>query len=320
VFVFYATGVPDVAEMYRRFAAEAAGRSPLFEELATGVAGDPELVALLADLPRGKAQPNLLFAATRWVAGTPRDYAGFREAVNEHRDEIVATMLVRRTQTNEPARTAAFYPLLAALPQPVALIEVGASAGLCLYPDRYRFDYGGTIAGDLDSELTIACEVTGPMPEPGPVTVAWRAGIDLNPLDVRDSDDVGWLETLIWPEHHERRERLRAAVAIARRDPPWIVEGDLVERLPEVAADAPAGATLVIFHTAVLNYVPRPLRASFAELVSTTGHWLSQEAPGMVDGMRDLIEPVPPFAYVLTRDREPVGFSGGHGGWVHWLL
>jgi hypothetical protein len=313
--------VPDVAEMYRRFAAEeAAGRSPLFEELATGVAEDPELVALLADLPPGKAQPNLLFAATRWVVGTPRDYASFREAVYEHRDEIVATMLVRRTQTNEPARSAAFYPLLAALPQPVALIEVGASAGLCLYPDRYRFDYGGTIAGDPDSDLTIACDVTGPMPKLGPVTVAWRAGIDLNPLDVCDSDDVRWLETLVWPEHHERRERLRAAVAVARHDPPWIVEGDLVERLPEVAANAPAGATLVIFHTAVLNYVPRPRRAAFAELASATGHWLSQEAPGVIDGVRErLTEPVPPFAYVLTRDRVPVAFTGGHGGWIQWL-
>ncbi len=38
----------------------------------------------------------------------------------------------KRTQTNEPGRCAVLLPLLAALPQPLALLEVGASAGLCL--------------------------------------------------------------------------------------------------------------------------------------------------------------------------------------------
>jgi hypothetical protein len=315
-------GVPDVAERYRAFARdEAAGRSPLYEELALGVAGDPDLLALLRDLPPVNAQPNLLLAAVRWVAGTPTGFAGFRAAVLERRDEVVATMLARRTQTNEPARTAAFYPLLAALPQPLALLEVGASAGLCLYPDRYRFEFNGVTAGDPDSELTIECEVNGRgTRQPGPVTVVWRGGIDLDPLDVCDDEDVRWLETLVWPELEERRARLRAAVTIARREPVRIVRGDLLEDLPALAASAPPDATLVVFHTAVLYQVPRATRAAFADLAQATGHWLSQEAAQTIErvGAR-LTEPQPPFSYVVARHGEPVAFAGGHGGWIHWL-
>jgi Uncharacterized protein conserved in bacteria (DUF2332) len=56
-----------VAERYQRFAErEARGCSPLYERFALGVAGDPELLALLESLPPAKQQPNLLFEPA-WV-------------------------------------------------------------------------------------------------------------------------------------------------------------------------------------------------------------------------------------------------------------
>lgn len=67
----------------------------------------------------------------------------FLRLVKRHADEIAATMAVRTTQTNEPARCATLLPVLAHLPQALALLEVGASAGLCLLPDYYAYDYGG---------------------------------------------------------------------------------------------------------------------------------------------------------------------------------
>src|SRR3954454_23154724 len=115
----------DTAQEYRQFATmEARGASPLYEELALGVAGDPDLLGLLATLPPAKRQPNLLFAAARHVGGTPAGFAQFRRLVLEHREGVVDTMLARRTQPNEPGRCAPLYPLLAALPQPLALLEV----------------------------------------------------------------------------------------------------------------------------------------------------------------------------------------------------
>jgi hypothetical protein len=157
----------------------------------------------------------------------------------------------------------------------------------------------------------------GPAKRPGPISVAWRAGIDLNPLDVTDPDDVRWLETLIWPEEHGRQERLAAALTIARREPPRVVRGDLNARFDEVVAGAPRDATLVVFHTAVLWYLSEPDRAAFvARVRALDGHWIAQEGPGVVPG---LPEEVPPQAFVLALDGRAVGFSAPHGGWLRWL-
>src|SRR5207247_3541279 len=121
---------------------EARGRSPLYEALARGVAADPDVVAFLMGLPRPKQQPNLLLAAVRHLFGIVSDYGGFRRHVLENAEALSALMLARSTQTNEPGRCATQLPVLAMLPQPLALIEVGASAGLGLLPDRYGYDYG----------------------------------------------------------------------------------------------------------------------------------------------------------------------------------
>ncbi|MFI5912365.1 DUF2332 domain-containing protein [Dactylosporangium sp. NPDC051541] len=303
--------VLETAEQYRFFGAVMArGSSPLYERLALAAAEDGELLALLDGLPPAKRQPNLLLAAVRLVTGgTPGAYAALRATVFERWDELAAVISARRTQTNEPGRCAGFYPVLAALPQPLALIEVGASAGLCLLPDRYSYEYTGTdrSARAGDGALVLRCRVDGPAPAlPHPVRVAWRAGIDLNPLDVGDDEDVRWLEALIWPEQDERRARLRAAVTLARRDPPRIYAGDLNERLDEVVALAPGAATLVVMHTAVLDYVPEPGRSAFVERVrGLRGHWVSQEMAAGADEA----------AYVVALDERPVAVAGMHGAW-----
>jgi hypothetical protein len=307
-----------IAERYREFATVEAHRvSPLYAQFAEGIAGDRDLLALLATLPEEKQQPNLLLAAARYHAGLAADFDGFRRSVLDRRDEVLATVRARRTQTNEPGRCAALYPLLATLPQPLALLEVGASAGLCLLPDRYRYEYDGRPAGAPDSPVVLRSRVEGPEKRPGPISVAWRAGIDLNPLDVTDPDDVRWLEALVWPGDHDRRERLRAALDIARRDPPRIVRGDLNERFDEVVAAAPGGATLVVCHTAVLWYLSEPDRAAFLARVRALGcHWLAQEAPGIIPGLsgdRSL------QMYLVTLDGRPAAFSAPHGGWIRWL-
>jgi hypothetical protein len=136
----------DISAAYTRFADdEVQGRSSLYEEFARGVACDPEVIAFLLTMPRAKRQPNLLFAALRYVCGTPTGWHQFRRALMENRHAVRAIMLERSTQTNEPARCATLLPVLAKLPQPLALIEVGASAGLCLLPDLYGYDYGARI-------------------------------------------------------------------------------------------------------------------------------------------------------------------------------
>jgi len=225
-----------VDRMYADFAASR--DSPCFTEWALGVAGDPEVHAWLETLPEGKRQPNLVFAAARWHGvAAPGPYAGLRAALLGDDGTIRATILARATQTNEAGRLATLVPAFEMLAdgEPLALLEIGASAGLCLYPDRWG--YAWTTATGLRTAgpeaPTLSCVVTGDAPLPSrPPSVAWRGGVDLHPLDVTDADQMAWLAMLVWPEHDDRREQLARAITVARADPPRIVAGDLFDELP----------------------------------------------------------------------------------------
>ena len=316
-----------VSDLYRTFAErEAHGRSELYEALARGVAADPAVLAFLVDLPPAKRQPNLLFAAVQLLAGAPRDWPHFQALLRARGDEVRRIMLARRTQTNEPARCATLLPVLSRLPQPLALLEIGAAAGLCLLPDRYRYAFDGaylppTVMGRVEPP-TFTCRTSGAGPRAGGVRVVWRAGLDLEPIAVGDDAQVAWLEALVWPDEGERLAGLRAAVRVAREDPPPVVRGDLRVDVAALAAQAPASATLVIFHTAVLAYVgDAGERAEFARSVRRLGAvWISNEAPSVfpevaakVRGRR------PPGRFLLAVDGEPVAWTDPHGVSLEWI-
>jgi hypothetical protein len=313
----------STAENYRVWATEAHGLSPAYESLAAAVADDRAVLRFLASLPPPKRQPNLLFAAARYLLGEPPGIGELRRLVRQDPATLARVMLERRTQTNEPARCATLLPALAQLPGPLALIEVGASAGLTLLFDRYSYDYAGhLITGPDPAAPTLRCDPRGPVPLPDQVPdIAWRAGLDLNPLDVTRDDDVHWLTCLLWPGEGDREQRLAAAVGAARRDPrgaPPVYRGDLLTDLPRLAGRAPAGTNLVVFHSAVLAYVAPPARERFAATVRDLGAtWLSNEAPGVVPGLPAEFRG---GTFMLVRDgRTPLAFADGHGNWVQWL-
>jgi hypothetical protein len=308
-----------IAKRFRRFAdTEVHGHSPLYEVLARGVASDPAMLTFLADLPEAKQQPNLFLAAVRFVCGTPAGWDECRAAFVTRTDEIRTEILTRRTQTNEPARCAVLLPLLTRLPGPLALIEVGASAGLCLLPDRYGYAYDGH--EPFGGEPRFPCRANAATPVPTRVpTIVWRAGIDLNPLDVRNDDDMTWLETLVWPDQPERLARLRAAIAIARTDPVRIVTGDLLTSLSALVAEAPKEATLVVFHTAVLAYIgDADARARFRQTVRDhNAVWISNEAPMVFPDI--VAAPARRGAFLLAVDGEAVAWTDPHGAWINWI-
>jgi hypothetical protein len=318
-----------IAARYRHFAElEAPGRSPLYVRIATAVAADRYAIEFLARLPPAKWQPNLLFGTVRYLYGTAAGPDEFLELLRAHGDEIAALMSVRATQTNEPARCATLLPVLARLPPPLALLEVGASAGLCLLPDCYAYDYGpaGTIspARAVGTEPPVfRCRAGPATPVPDRnVEVSWRAGLDLHPVDLHRDADVRWLEALVWPGEEYRIPTLRAACAIARADPPGVVVGDLRTDLPALAAQAPADATLVVFHTAVLGYLDDPgERAALGRLVAGLGAvWISNEPPGVVAGVPEevLRERPPGDDFLLCVDGRATAWTDGHGTWIDW--
>ncbi|WP_210507135.1 DUF2332 domain-containing protein [Naasia sp. SYSU D00057] len=315
----------DTADWYLRFAdGEAAGRSVIYEEWARGVAADPEVLALLDGLPEQKRQPNLVFSTARLLGAPSGIWPVFREWLLAHWDAVAEEARVRSTQTNEPGRCAALLPALALVPGPLALIEVGASAGLTLIPDRYAYRYDDDRRGEVrigDGDLVLECATAGGVPLPSaPPDVRWRCGIDLHPLNLSDGD-VHWLETLVWPEAEDRRRRIRAAVAIARRDPPRIVRGDVVDALREVVAQVPDGLTPVVVSSGTLVYVPGLRRAAFRHLVRELGCRLLA-----LEGMRvfpdltpERVPATPGTPFLVTLDESPVAVADAHGRWLTWL-
>lgn len=315
----------DVIAEYLDFAAYAAGDSPCFEEWARGVVDDPEVLAWLGTLPTIKRQPNLVFAAARWHgAPAPGPYAGLRRVLLGQEPDVRATVMARATQTNEVGRLATLVPVLALVEGPLALVEVGASAGLCLFPDRY--DYAWPPLGGLRASggPVLTAQASGPLPLPARhPEVAWRAGIDLDPLDVNDPDATAWLENLVWPEQDERRRRLRAAVDVAREDPPLLVRGDLLDRLPDLLEQAAPHGTPVVLHSAVVAYLDEPGRRRFHALMTdlvAAGRcrWISNEGPRVLPALTGGLD-VPPGRFVTALDGVPVALSHGHGHAVDWL-
>lgn len=322
------------------------GASPVYERLARDAAEDGDVLSLLLSAAPNDRTPHLLFAAAQYLIGgegrsfleafEDREYAVFREWLLDHRSAVEEIVASRVIQTNEVGRCSALAPTLAAIARwtrkPLALVEVGASGGLNLLFDRYRYAYGpGFEVGPESSDVVLRPRMDGDLTPPLVLPeVIWRRGLDRQPVDVMDDDAVAWLRACIWPEQHWRTELLTKAVATARRDPPTIIAGDVYEALPELARAAPDGAALCVAHTAVAGYLPdRPrFRDLLGELAAARPlWWVSGEGPGLVADL-----PVPPttregiyFLYgvvSLGRDhRNPVVLAraGAHGAWLEWL-
>ena len=102
---------------------------------------------------------------------------------------------------------------------PLTVLEVGASAGLNLRFDRYRYASGGAGWGDVRSPVRFEDVFDGAAPPfDAPLSVTERRGCDASPLDPRSDEDRLTLMSYVWPDQTERFELLRAALEIAARD------------------------------------------------------------------------------------------------------
>ena len=317
--------VDAVTDRYARFARdEAPGRSALYEEWAAGVAAAPEIAAVLARIPAQHRQPPLVFAVSRLLGAPETDFPAWSEWVGAHADDLVDECTSRSLQTNEPLRCAALLPALSLIDGPLALIELGASAGLCLYPDRYSYRYLGGPSidpGDGVSEVVLRSELRGAHPELRMPQIVWRAGIDLAPLDARDEGDRRFLTALVWPGETGRVERIERALAIAASDPPVTIRGDATEPgvLTDVIAQAPAGATVVITTPGVLPHVPWAGRERlFAHLATTDAVWITIDPPGLHDQWRPAVDAASWGGFVLGVDGVPVAAVDPLGEFVEW--
>lgn len=313
-----------IAEVYRWFADEAAPTSPTWERVCRFVAETPALTSLLDSLEGGKRQPNLFLAALRYLDGPTEPGEAFVTWVQEHSAAIRDVICTHTTQTNEVGRCAVVVPLLAGIQGPIALIEVGASAGLCLFPDRYGYRWwhaegGATEAGD-DSIVRLASTTKGTAPAGYRLPqVVWRAAIDLNPLDPSDPEVVRWLRSLVWPGETEREARLVRCLEAVAAEPVLRVRGDATEALAGAVAQAPRDATVVVTHSAVLAYLDTASRRRhLAELSRLGVRWTAQEGRTVVPGI-DGVPADPRPHFVASLDGHALALASSHGHWIDWL-
>jgi hypothetical protein len=250
------------------------------------------------------------------------------------------------TQTNEPGRTAVLLPALADIADrfnsPVAMLDVGTSAGLNLRLDHYQYTYkmGETEVrlGDPSSPVSVVCDASRsaaalPFDAMRRLDIAAREGVDLNPLDVHDEEQTRWLQALVWPDEPARCERLGAALQLARAVPVNIRQGDAVEAVTDMVNAVPKDAHPVVVTTWVMTYLSRRRRVEFAEVLAGIGRnrpitWLFMEHPlyatelPFPDAARaeraDNGTPVVAVDYDRSESSRWVASTHGHGTWLDW--
>lgn len=318
-----AVKVELIRHLFRSFAAQCRGRSPVYEALSEGIADDDGLLGLLLSTPSEQRRPSLLFGAVNLlltsypgselaayypIHGGRRPADGrlmpaFIAFCAEHRDELGRLLRDKSTQTNEVRRCVALYLGLNHVqrrwPGPLALVEIGASAGLNLLFDRYRYRLGGrdTVPAGA-SPVTISCEVRGgasrgqflgTAPE-----ITRRLGIDPHPVNVADPGVRAWLEAFIWPEQTDDLVTLRNAIDLAVSTPiATLVRGDATTDTARLLGNLPGTEPIAVFTASLLSYLAKDARTAFAAQLKQAAKrrriaWIFAEAPGLVAATIDL--------------------------------
>lgn len=263
--------------------------SPTYEELAHGVSTDDDLLEIATYTQPHQPAPNMLFAAVQYLllsghqhplaahypimSGEPRPsvpaFPHFRDFCLQHRNRIVELIATRRTQTNVVRRCTCLLPAFAVVRQetssPLALIDLGASAGLNLNFDRYAYRYqrdGREVLrwGSAGARVRLEAELRGDgvlPPLASTISVASRDGIDLDPVDLGNPDQLLWLRALIWPEHVERHQQLIDAATEFEQSDIRMHAGDAARILPGLIQSIPLAHALVVYSTIALYQFPR---------------------------------------------------------------
>jgi hypothetical protein len=253
---------------------------PVADALPLRLLGAAHRIVLDGRAPRLAAHFPSAGGSVRLAAA----WDALRETLETHCDEV-RRRLNEPVQTNEVNRCAAllggFLAVAARTRLPLRLCEIGSSAGLNLFWDRYGYRQDEThLWGQVDSPVSIACKWHGrPAHLDAPVTVIERRGCDLAPVDVRDSAHMRTLESFVWPDQVERLAQLRDAAALARRDPPLLDPESAGRWLSKQLAQRRPGCATVVFHSIMWWYLSEAERDAVVATIAAAGGRASTTAP-----------------------------------------
>ncbi len=195
-----------------------------------------------------------------------------------------AAMLQQPPQTNEIGRSAVllggFSEIARCTRKPLALLEIGASAGLNLRWDRYRYELGSVGWGDPASPVRIASQWRGKLPALAQtIEVASRAGCDTAPMDPRSAEDRRRLKAYVWPEQSERVDRLDAALRLACTDDIDVERADAAQWLGQQLAERRPGVATVVYHSIVWQYLAAATKDKARASIEEAGERATVDAP-----------------------------------------
>lgn len=267
--------------------------SPLYADLLTRAAIDAEEGGPVAqvlhchesDRPDSMLALRLMGAVHRRMlegALPDMEWPSFRRALIEDA-EAIRSLLDRPVQTNEVGRCAAllpgFFAVAAATGLPLQLLEVGASAGLNLRWDCYRYEADRFAWGDPASPVRIGFRLEGGAPATTAVEIAERRGCDPRPVDPASAEGRLTLLSFVWADQAERLERLHAASALAADLPVTVDRAGAAEWVAEQLADPVDGLATVVFHSIVVQYLPDGERREFERRILAAGEAATETAP-----------------------------------------
>lgn len=340
-----------LSDPWLRFAFDAERMdAPMYAALSRCVSEDSEVRALAASARPHQPHANLLLGAVNFLllrgadgdirryyrtlggeapfnAGT---FPAFREFCFAHRAQLDALIAARVTNTNEVGRSsllhAGFRQLAHEAGEPLHLIEIGPSAGINMFWDRfgYRYSRAGEDfhSGVPHAALTLDCELRGlNLPSFGPSpTVGMRVGLERDPVDLSNADDRDWLRALVWSDHAARLKRLERALAMLTDEKPDIHKGDALTLLPDALAAAPRDGTVCVYHTIVTYQFSEDEREALENILTLAG--LRRPVWHLsLEGREDLTFPLrlQRHANGETTSRD-LALCSPHGAWLDWLI
>ena len=246
------------------------------------------LAAALHHLVLTRAAPRLALHYPS-VGGSARPatlWADAAQTLAEHGDRVRARMAATAVQTNEIGRSGPLWGGLQVAAQRagvagVRLLEVGASGGLNLRPDRIGYGVDAEVLGDPDSPLRLDAGWTGRPPADlsRPLRVVHRAGCDVHPVDVTTADGRLHLSSFVWPDDARRWERLRGALALAAAEPVVVQPLSGADFLARELAQPHPGELTVLWHSVVWQYVSPAERERGRAVLARAAAAATPEAP-----------------------------------------
>lgn len=338
--------INQISKRFFRFAEdECKGSSELYEFLSLKIVEDEEILQLSSYAQKSQPVPNLLFGAVHYlllqgkehelrefypsIVHHPKNleaaFSPFKDFCLKNNEQIKEILQAKLVQTNEVRRSAYLYPafcyIYEKVKKPIALIEIGTSAGLQLFWDKYRYSYQTKeVYGDPHSTVHITSEVKAeelPMLLKKAPPVSTRIGLDLHVIDVNDEEDYLWLKALIWPEHQQRRKLFRDAAHYVKESSPKLVEGDGISLLPEIVDKIESDSVICIFHTHVANQIPLEAKGKLMETLNNFGR--TRDVFHLYNNMFDANLHLDYFINGIESNNT-IGKTDGHGRWFEWQL